>query len=406
MSLTRIFADIPPIDSCTTCSAGNIVNVSRALPGPGCNYCDDGVKKMQTEGQEVSSCSICSGGTTVPNPAKEGQAVGGNECMVCQNGNEVGITANLGVVSIPENTCRYCIAGREEIRLCDEDSDQRGKIVVHDGRTGREVKHEDTIYIDANGVMPDLVAEVDFPADADEPGSIDWGFSSSHPRRDGLSCSTLNKDRDNRSFRTSLSPNAKWRMSNDFNHNLAVNTFGAFEHASPSALKASFSATNSNDFKVQILGKNPSKSDVENHIAAANHNVLTAKIMWSIALHESNSKDCSVVQQFNEPGCRVGANSIFAHTPVFGSPDGWGIMQPDGFDHHCDITTPDIWNWKSNVDKGIGRVPFKRTIVVSGLNSIKRAVDNKSDIDVKLCTKPNQTKPNKTKQTATCFVIK
>lgn len=46
--------------------------------------------------------------------------------------------------------------------------------------------------------------------------------------------------------------------------------------------------------------------------------------------------------------------------PLFGAPNGWGIMQIDNPPIACPLTEEDIWDWRANVDTGLCVMDVKR----------------------------------------------
>lgn len=375
--------DRPDPNTCNICSGGEIVTYTGALPGLDCSYCDAGTKIDVGNGDAVGECSICSGGLTVPDPTKNG-AINGNQCTICDNGSKVKLNGiNLGFASVIENTCRYCSNGVEEIRTCeDENSANKGTIKLRDGRTEQEINNEDTVYINEAGEMPEFIAKVEFPTGADKPESIEWDFNSSHSRRPPETCSVINASVDSRGFGTRLPTNLDWHMSDDFQLELPENTFGSFDNANPTALMASFKATQSKEFKLQILGRDPEKTDVRDLINAAIINI-GSNSFWAIALHESGSENCGVMQQFNELGCNTG-NQDLANTPNFGPPDGWGISQIDrSFNNECatnSVSTSQIWNWKENINLGYSILNVKLGIVMPRLRQIEAYWQNQTGV--------------------------
>ena len=62
--------------------------------------------------------------------------------------------------------------------------------------------------------------------------------------------------------------------------------------------------------------------------------------------------------------------------PLFGAPDGWGIMQLDNPPENCPKTESTIWNWRENVDMGLCTIAGKRAEAQASINRTMRNFPN------------------------------
>jgi hypothetical protein len=99
------------------------------------------------------------------------------------------------------------------------------------------------------------------------------------------------------------------------------------------------------DFNFKIRGQNPSQQAMIDMLNASGY-----WFAWRIAKAESGLK------QFNDNG-----------TPVFGSPNGWGVMQLDPSDND-----QQKWNWQMNIQAGLARL--QQNYIADGYEFWRRQV--------------------------------
>jgi len=238
-----------------------------------------------------------------------------------------------------------------------------GEISIRDVRTNELVDENNPAYIDQNGQMPILEASVQYGS-GNAPSIVDWSFTSSHPRRP-LDTTNSNlflrrycadAEVDNQHFKTSEN-NTSWSITQDFDLLNPFKTFGtANVPTQNSPPLAQVSASNADSVRFNIFGVNPSGQNVRTYIE--NHKPVSPhQYAYKMARHESGTPNSvAEMRHFNPSTTPV----RYRHTPNFGAPDGWGIMQVD---HHCvsDGTRPKIdpaptfvvWNWQQNVTAGM-----------------------------------------------------
>ncbi|MDH5445719.1 MAG: carboxypeptidase-like regulatory domain-containing protein [Gammaproteobacteria bacterium] len=359
-----------------------------------------------------SSCEIFNPDTCQcdPNPATAGRRFG--ECQECRNGRLTNLdglcpstfcTESVGCVNgqcgqpVPRNEglvipsslgCYKCGGGKpvptgdctdpppgedppeepppeepqpdpcSEPGACNNGS--TGEITLKDRRTNARVRDGSTVFININGVMPQLYADIRYSGTA--PESVVWDFSSNHPRRNvdtTASRSWLRRycsdsGEDSRTQRTVIPPGDEWDLFSSYAWNSPDFTFGA---ASPYTddRQATVSASNADSIRFNIKGVNPFKADVQynitNHNPPPNH-----QYAYQMSLHESGTTSNEArVRQFI-PASRAERERGL---PTYGPPDGWGAFQIDnkcrsnGTRSGVPVPTEVLWNWPSNVSRGI-----------------------------------------------------
>jgi hypothetical protein len=128
------------------------------------------------------------------------------------------------------------------------------------------------------------------------------------------------------------------------------------------------------EFVFFIRGKNPTMSQVKAYISLKGYD----KEYWffsRIVRHESGSgsTDQSIAKQFNQPTSKKTYGEFNTiGLPIFGTPNGWGMMQLDNKDE-INAGIAEVWNWKKNIDGGKKVIDNKmRQTIVDFKNSIKK----------------------------------
>lgn len=115
-----------------------------------------------------------------------------------------------------------------------------------------------------------------------------------------------------------------------------------------------------------ILGENPTNSDVLSEIRKHN------KFSWLPYMAQKETYGYgppkAVFNQFLGLKGRVGV-------PIWGSPDGWGIMQMDSSSGRR-ITNEERWNWLANVEAGCAVMKAKKKLAESVFNKVKNGFSN------------------------------
>jgi len=119
------------------------------------------------------------------------------------------------------------------------------------------------------------------------------------------------------------------------------------------------------EFVFYIRGLNPTKHEVETYLI--NEGYLSR--FWFIKkmlIHESESEDINVMQQFNDPSKSSrysygtsGTGRQVLGMPLWGYPDGWGMAQLDYSAERRTVEAEALWNWKRNIDLLVRRLREK-----------------------------------------------
>lgn len=109
-----------------------------------------------------------------------------------------------------------------------------------------------------------------------------------------------------------------------------------------------------------IRGRNPSDDGVKQFVEQKRGKYWYA---WAVAQHESRQGN-RVFNQFNSYG-RV------ANEPNYGPPDGWGLYQIDSA-RGAEVTTNETWDWRTNVEGGIGELRTCEEHTHAYMDAIKR----------------------------------
>lgn len=145
------------------------------------------------------------------------------------------------------------------------------------------------------------------------------------------------------------------------------------------------------EFVFYIRGLNPTKHEVETYLI--NEGYLSR--FWFIKkmlIHESESEDINVMQQFNDPSKSSrysygtsGTGRQVLGMPLWGYPDGWGMAQLDYSAERRTVEAEALWNWKRNIELLVSRlvnekVRDMRNSINSKLKTLKKKYP---DFDVK-----------------------
>ena len=99
--------------------------------------------------------------------------------------------------------------------------------------------------------------------------------------------------------------------------------------------------------KFYIRGINPSKEEILSYLNQMGYNEW---YLPKMIMHESKMSQFNSGTDFKPDG--------FVGCPNWGAPNGYGLMQLDNFGDNENgskiyATTHEIWNWKSNIDRGV-----------------------------------------------------
>jgi IPT/TIG domain len=187
---------------------------------------------------------------------------------------------------------------------------------------GSQVYQNATVYIDPTPHMPTIRANL-----VQSNGQAPSGTASFQLVIDSVTTELVTDH-------TDQAANQQWTAPVDFPYGFAA------------TIHWTYNGSSRPDFQFKILGQNPDEATAFAAIDSGG--------WWfarNIAVHETN------LAQFCEPGVTDGSDYC-THTtadkagmPIFGPPNGYGIMQvdPPGSEGN-------LWDWRANVQAGLGRI--------------------------------------------------
>jgi hypothetical protein len=129
------------------------------------------------------------------------------------------------------------------------------------------------------------------------------------------------------------------------------------------------------EFAFKIKGINPTFAAVENYLSEKNYN------WWFLK---------GIIRQESGGGHQFDLRKSNKDMPLFGYPDGFGIIQVDYYDEYMsgerNTNLDHIWNWKINIDKGIEKIKIKKADALRHFkkktNDFKKSWDEDHDLIV------------------------
>jgi hypothetical protein len=106
--------------------------------------------------------------------------------------------------------------------------------------------------------------------------------------------------------------------------------------------------------KFKIRGTNPSVNDILAYLRAANSPPYILPMAYVESGFKEVPAEMSRPKQFYTSNRYLGQR-VDQGNPIWGAPDGWGILQADGTDGFP-ITSTVAWNWQKSIDAGLHKL--------------------------------------------------
>ena len=216
-------------------------------------------------------------------------------------------------------------------------------LVIEDLDSGEDVERDGIVYVTAEPSMPNLVARY-LRSNGGDPVEMALEIRYQVNVQQGA-YTKLSDDvvhfPDATGEYESLNAPYEWNLRDEYSEN-----FSGGEVTLHLRLD---SMSEPDEFTFKIRGENPEDADVIAYIESAH----TFNFLPAMVRHESYVPHAGPSYQFNQFNPAVLDNDQVDELPNYGGPDGWGLMQLDGNGLDRQITTEELWNWRTNVDSGI-----------------------------------------------------
>jgi hypothetical protein len=202
----------------------------------------------------------------------------------------------------------------------------------------KEITKDGIAYITDEPKMPALVARVDPPTNK----QVKWSLDVDYSRR--------RKAGKNPHFEKTLAGDKDWDLSEEFKKIELDKIVGSF-FGGDAVLTCKVADQSEQKITFSIKGKNPKDAVVKAFIEQQQGIHFYA---WAIAQHESRDPNDKIYNQFN------------TYYPPLEEPlatgNGWGVFQRDPKHKGFEVTSDQVWNWKTNVMVAIKELDSKRAI--------------------------------------------